>query len=137
MDGGLVSMWRRHKHHIILAWLSFMQLCWRDRIGAQLLVVVKSFFLDSIAARVLKKGSSRDVAWRKLLLLFENLESECSSRCWFARVPSKSNVAYEPSRSEAGVSASGAVKTTPVCPISRSLVSLCRGIWKIVGVKVA
>ena len=93
---------------------------WRSVVGGQKVI----YFLDNIAAmRVLIKGSSRVVAWRKLLVLLENFDSECSSRCWFARVPSKSNVADGPSRSEAGVSASGAVKTTPVCPIWKSLVS--------------
>ena len=93
---------------------------WRSVVGGQKVI----YFLDNFAAmRVLIKGSSRVVAWRKLLVLLENFDSECSSRCWFARVPSKSNVADGPSRSEAGVSASGAVKTTPVCPIWKSLVS--------------
>ena len=42
------------------------------------------------------------------------MESECSSRCWFARVPSQSTVGDGPSRSEAGVVASGSIRTTPV-----------------------
>ena len=124
VDGGLVSNWRSHKDHIIgLVELNAVVLArshWRSVVGGRKV----KYFLDNIAAmRVLIKGSSKDVSWRKLLLLFENFESECSSRCWFARVPSKSNVADGPSRSEAGVAASGAIKTIPVCPISKSLVS--------------
>ena len=124
VDGGLVSSWRSNKDHIIgLVELYAVVLArshWSSLVGGRKVI----FFLDNIAAmRALIKGSSRDVAWRKLLLLFENIESECPSRCWFARVPSKSNVADGPSRSEEGVSSSGAVKTTPVCPISKSLVS--------------
>ena len=123
VDGGLVADWRSHKDHVIgLVELYAVVLArshWGSAIGGRKVI----FFLDNIAAmRVLIKGSSRDFAWRKLLLLFENFESECASRCWFARVPSKSNVADGPSRSEAGVSATGAVKSTPICPISKSLV---------------
>ena len=130
VDGGLVSDWRSHKDHVIgLVELYAVVLArshWSSAIGGRKVI----FFLDNIAAmRVLIKGSSRDFSWRKLLLLFENFESECASRCWFARVPSKSNVADGPSRSEAGVSATGAVKSTPICPISKSLVSWD---WKLV-----
>ena len=43
------------------------------------------------------KSSSRDDLWRSLLLHYKCFDSECPAIVWYARVPSKSNVADGPS----------------------------------------
>ena len=68
----------------------------------------------------LVKGSSKDLLWRQLLLLFENLDSQATLP-WFARVPSLSNPADHPSRGKISFPYKGRViRVRPRCPIEGS-----------------
>ena len=64
------------------------------------------YFVDNDAARFgMIKMSSPSMCSRHLIRLFYTLESLCPSMTWFARVPSKSNPADQPSRNEVELAA--------------------------------
>ena len=82
------------------------------------------YYIDNMPAmRALIKGTS-SATWREVLMLFEKDEAKGQSFSWFSRVPSPSNVADGPSRSEFSMLNKEGIKSsvpeclfrgTPIC----------------------
>ena len=89
---------------------------WRPQLCGERVIV----FIDNWPTLdVLIKGAAFVPLWRELLLVLEDpLESE-PTLCWFARVPSKSNIADGPSRADLGELRPWSLRIDkPVCPLT-------------------
>ena len=127
LDPDLVDRWMTSKKHIIglveLYAVVLARSTWSDRISGRKVI----YFIDNIPAmRALIRGTSSDLDWRSVLLSYEDLECEGNRYAWYARVPSKSNIADCPGRNDVGDMV-GMECETPRCiftgkPISGELV---------------
>ena len=113
----LVERWMVDKKHIIglveLYAIILARLLWARYIEGRKII----YFVDNMPAmRAVIKGSSKDVLWREVLAKFEELEMSGPSYPWLARVPSKSNIADDPSR---GVEPDGMIKDVVKCLFSK------------------
>ena len=94
---------------------------WRRHLeGRRIILFVDSWpALDSLV-----KGDSSVRLWRELLLVLENPEERLPMFLWFARVPSKSNVADPPSRGSSDELAVWKLTVErPVCPLCKKMLS--------------
>ena len=113
----LIERWMVDKKHIIglveLYAIILARLLWARYIEGRKII----YFVDNMPAmRAVIKGSSKDVLWREVLAKFEELEMSGPSYPWLARVPSKSNIADDPSR---GIEPDGMIKDVVECLFSK------------------
>ena len=92
---------------------------WRHQLCGERVIV----FIDNWPTRptldVLIKGAAFVPLWRELLLVLEDPLGSEPTLCWFARVPSKSNIADGPSRADLGDLRPWSLRIDkPVCPLT-------------------
>ncbi|OLP90135.1 hypothetical protein AK812_SmicGene28330 [Symbiodinium microadriaticum] len=95
---------------------------WRHQLCGERVIV----FIDNWPTRptldVLIKGAAFVPLWRELLLVLEDPLGSEPTLCWFARVPSKSNIADGPSRADLGDLRPWSLRIDkPVCPLTGEL----------------